>query len=95
MRLIFKIVLFSYRGYVDDPRNTDNAWMETVAMNFHDSTGLLTNTKFEVCFDQVHYLWHIQAGSDATNVRWISVDTDEPLYASHTFIINLLKKNIR
>ena len=24
-----------YRGYVDDPRNTDNAWMETVAMHFH------------------------------------------------------------
>ena len=22
-----------YRGYVDDPRNTDNAWMETV--HFH------------------------------------------------------------
>ena len=28
-----------YKGYVDDPRNTDNAWMETVAVNFHDETG--------------------------------------------------------
>ena len=28
-----------YRGYVDDPRNTDNAWMETIAINFHDSEG--------------------------------------------------------
>ena len=28
-----------YKGYVDDPRNTDNAWMETVAMNFHDEDG--------------------------------------------------------
>lgn len=28
-----------YKGYVDDPRNTDNAWMETVAVNFHDDTG--------------------------------------------------------
>ena len=28
-----------YRGYVDDPRNTDNAWMETIAMNFHDGHG--------------------------------------------------------
>ena len=28
-----------YKGYVDDPRNTDNAWMETVAYNFHDDTG--------------------------------------------------------
>ncbi|XP_018018206.1 ADP-ribose pyrophosphatase, mitochondrial-like [Hyalella azteca] len=24
-----------FSGYVDDPRNTDNAWMETVAQNFH------------------------------------------------------------
>ena len=28
-----------YRGYVDDPRNTDNSWMETVAVNFHDDFG--------------------------------------------------------
>ena len=28
-----------YRGYVDDPRNTDNAWMETIAVNFHDESG--------------------------------------------------------
>ncbi|WAR03096.1 NUDT9-like protein [Mya arenaria] len=28
-----------YKGYVDDPRNTDNAWMETKAMNFHDEQG--------------------------------------------------------
>lgn len=28
-----------YSGYVDDPRNTDNAWMETVVYNFHDDTG--------------------------------------------------------
>ena len=27
-----------YSGYVDDPRNTDNAWMETVAFLFHDDT---------------------------------------------------------
>ncbi|XP_041056739.1 transient receptor potential cation channel subfamily M member 2 isoform X2 [Carcharodon carcharias] len=24
-----------YRGYVDDSRNTDNAWIETLALNFH------------------------------------------------------------
>ena len=33
------IVLQVYSGYVDDPRNTDNSWMETVAVNFHDDTG--------------------------------------------------------
>lgn len=25
---------------MDDPRNTDNAWMETVAVNLHDESGI-------------------------------------------------------
>ena len=24
---------------MDDAKNTDNAWLETVAMNYHDTTG--------------------------------------------------------
>lgn len=24
-----------YKGYMDDPRNTDNAWIETVAISVH------------------------------------------------------------
>lgn len=28
-----------YQGYVDDIRNTDNAWMETTCVNFHDESG--------------------------------------------------------
>ena len=35
----FDVFTKIYRGYVDDPRNTDNAWMETIAYNFHDDTG--------------------------------------------------------
>ena len=37
-----------YKGYVDDPRNTDNAWMETVAYLIHDNEGihLLLSLKF-------------------------------------------------
>ena len=26
-------------GYVDDLKNTDNAWVESVTKNFHDDTG--------------------------------------------------------
>ena len=29
-----------YRGYVDDPRNTDNAWIETTVVAFHCSEEL-------------------------------------------------------
>jgi len=31
-----------YCGYVDDHRNTDNAWLETTCVNFHDETGFAT-----------------------------------------------------
>lgn len=37
-----------FRGYVDDPRNTDNAWMETTCVNFHDTTGLLDEVELQV-----------------------------------------------
>ncbi|XP_072921464.1 ADP-ribose pyrophosphatase, mitochondrial-like isoform X3 [Hemitrygon akajei] len=61
-----------YKGYVDDPRNTDNAWMETVAMNFHDETG-----------DSVGKL-NLQAGDDAGAVKWMDIEEKQKLYASHT-----------
>lgn len=49
----FKHLLFDleqvYQGYADDPRNTDNAWIETTAVNYHDETGMLTlNLKLQV-----------------------------------------------
>ncbi|KAJ1520177.1 hypothetical protein ONE63_004391 [Megalurothrips usitatus] len=61
-----------YRGYVDDPRNTDNAWMETVASHFHDEKG-----------DGVAAL-PLEAGDDAVGVRWTDLSADLKLYASHS-----------
>ncbi|CAG0884451.1 unnamed protein product [Cyprideis torosa] len=71
-----------YRGYVDDPRNTDNAWMETVAVNFHDETGeVVGNLKFE-------------AGSDAGHASWIEIESDLSLYASHKdFIMKVARRH--
>lgn len=64
-----------YSGYVDDPRNTDNAWMETTAYNYHDDTGkLLGGMQFE-------------AGDDAKNVRWLDIDQNIVLYANHRVMI--------
>lgn len=70
-----------YSGYVDDPRNTDNAWIETTAYNFHDETGnILRDIKFE-------------AGDDAGNVRWMDVDKNLQLYANHSEIVkNVIKR---
>ncbi|XP_074108972.1 ADP-ribose pyrophosphatase, mitochondrial [Cotesia typhae] len=69
-----------YEGYVDDPRNTDNSWLETSASNFHDEdSSIVGNIPFE-------------AGDDAANVRWIDMDKDLDLYASHSQFIELVSQ---
>lgn len=60
-----------YKGYVDDPRNTDNAWIETVAMNFHDDDNSVVGKLA------------LKAGDDARNVRWMDITRHINLYASH------------
>ncbi|CAG5123899.1 unnamed protein product [Candidula unifasciata] len=68
---LFKNGVEVYRGYVDDPRNTDNAWMETVAMNFHDADGSGV-AQFK-----------LTAGDDAVGVQWLDLHHEISLYASH------------
>ncbi|ESO02530.1 hypothetical protein HELRODRAFT_106700 [Helobdella robusta] len=70
----FKNGVEVYKGYVDDPRNTDNAWMETVAYNFHDDKNDIFNMNFK-------------AGDDAIGVRWMNIDRNIKLYASHKHFI--------
>ena len=67
----FKDGVEIYSGYVDDPRNTDNAWMETTAFLFHDETGEKIG-KFE-----------LKAGDDAKALEWRDLDGAVRLYASH------------
>ena len=61
-----------YKGYVDDPRNTDNAWMETAAYNFHDENN-----------EYVGRL-NLNSGGDAENVGWKEIDSNLKLFASHS-----------
>lgn len=65
-----------YSGYVDDPRNTDNAWIETVAYNFHenDQNGIL-------------YQLQLHSGDDAQAVTWKDINGKMKLYATHSDII--------
>jgi|ERR1712130_145851 len=68
---LFKCGIKIYEGYVDDPRNTDNAWMETQAYNYHDELGSLS--------------WlALTAGDDASDVKWSDISADLKLYASHS-----------
>lgn len=67
-----------YSGFVDDPRNTDNAWMETTAYNYHDESG---KELLAIAFE---------AGDDAGEVKWIDVNNNIKLHANHKDIIKLV-----
>lgn len=62
-----------YRGYVDDPRNTNNAWMETVV--FYEHTGVV-DPRCGIA---------PTAGSDAKAAKWTPLTRElvDGLYASH------------
>ena len=88
-----------YRGYVDDPRNTDNAWMETVAKNFHDAQGDVlggnggsSDNKGQ---HQQQQQLKLRAGDDASEAEWVPYDAKDgekslKLYASHKAILDKL-----
>ncbi|MRR55937.1 MAG: NUDIX domain-containing protein [Deltaproteobacteria bacterium] len=74
-----------YRGYVDDPRNTDHAWMETTAKHLHLS-------------DEIADRMNLLAGDDARAVRWLPLlpENMQELYASHcALIIKTLTEMVR
>uniref|UniRef100_A0A8C4FHA6 Transient receptor potential cation channel subfamily M member 2 n=1 Tax=Catagonus wagneri TaxID=51154 RepID=A0A8C4FHA6_9CETA len=68
-----------YKGYVDDPRNTDNAWMETVAVSIHfpDQSDM----------ELKRLNSHLHSGDPGLSVRWQLVDRRSPLYANHKTIL--------
>lgn len=68
-----------YQGYVDDPRNTDHAWMETTAKHLHLDPE--TARRLEPV-----------AGSDARAVRWFSLTPENvgKLYASHCALVKAM-----
>lgn len=65
-----------YQGYVDDPRNTDNAWMETCVRLF-------------LLDEHLGAQLALASGSDAAGVRWLDLDESllsgegTDLYADH------------
>lgn len=64
-----------YMGVCDDPRNTDNSWMETVAI-LTVLEGENANLK-------------LQAGDDADKAKWTDYHPTKPLFASHKLFIDL------
>ena len=73
-----------YKGYVDDRRNTDNAWMETTVMCWH--------IREVEAGDQQS----LKAGSDAKSTGWYAVDQAllDSLYANHGQFLELALKSL-
>jgi len=71
-----------YAGYIDDPRNTDNSWLESSVFHAHLDRELAS---------ELTPL--LRAGDDATEVRWIRIAESSPdvqkLYGSHKRIVLL------
>ncbi len=78
LRLSMQDATVVYKGYVDDPRNTDKAWMETVA-----AMKLLSEAEGAAA--------KVKGGSDARKAQWRRVDSQllGNLYASHAHFIRL------
>jgi ADP-ribose pyrophosphatase len=64
-----------YKGYVDDPRNTDNAWMETSAIHYHldltDEQKKNIQNKVRGGDDALHALWFDLILNESGNVTGI------------------------
>ena len=61
-----------YAGHVDDWRNTDDAWMETVAQHFHASEEIAT--QLQLCVSDT---------DEIKKVAWYPMDQVTAMYASH------------
>ncbi len=69
-----------YVGYVDDPRNTDNAWIETSAFHLHLDPDIEVSP---------------EGGDDASDASWKVVNKDllRNMYASHSSMVLLAIKD--
>jgi ADP-ribose pyrophosphatase len=72
----------AFKGYVDDPRNTDHAWLETTAIHTH------------LAFNAAQKMV-LKAGDDAADYAWVEISNESVrrLYASHGLtLLNALRK---
>ena len=77
-----------YSGYVDDPRNTDDAWMETEVWSFLDMDGkFLTSCGFASGRTYA-------GGDDAKHVKLVRYTPGMKLFASHADFLRVNHKNI-
>lgn len=71
-----------YKGICDDPRNTDNSWLETVVFNYHDDTG------------EVLHPFLLRAGETVEAASWLEVSSSLILHSSHLYYVQLVAEKL-
>ena len=81
-----------YTGYVDDPRNTDNAWVETTAYHFHCTRELGGMLPLSGGIDEKYDKAHLKS-------HWLDADDDSAeynsLFGNHKLLVDRVVKRIR
>jgi ADP-ribose pyrophosphatase YjhB (NUDIX family) len=88
-----------YEGVVDDPRNTDNAWMETTAKWVHCNSCEVPESLKSKGFttaDQICALAQLDPATDADGASWHDFATvmSGDIYASHGHMLKKLAENV-
>ncbi|XP_041372305.1 transient receptor potential cation channel subfamily M member-like 2 [Gigantopelta aegis] len=71
-----------FKGYADDPRNTDNAWLETHVFSYHDEDGSILQ----------HFI--LRAGDDTLMATWQTMSTTMTMYGGHSYYLSLVAKKL-
>jgi hypothetical protein len=75
-----------FRGYIDDPRNTDNAWTESTAFHFH-------------CSGELGAQLPLSAGDDAADLIWLDVDMEDErykhFYGDHRWLVDRVSSSMQ
>uniref|UniRef100_A0A8U8BSN4 Transient receptor potential cation channel subfamily M member 2 n=1 Tax=Geospiza parvula TaxID=87175 RepID=A0A8U8BSN4_GEOPR len=69
-----------HKGYLDDPRNTDNAWVETVAISVH------SDTQHDLEMKRLNSF--LQGCDPELCIRWQVLDKRIPLHANHKELLH-------
>lgn len=82
LELMFTEGVEVYRGYTDDPRNTDNAWIETLVYNYHDDDG------------SVLHPFVLRAGETVELASWITASSGLNLHGSHNYYLKMVAERL-
>ncbi|XP_033724836.1 transient receptor potential cation channel subfamily M member-like 2 isoform X2 [Pecten maximus] len=81
--MMFKIGKEVWRGYADDPRNTDNAWLETLVFHYHDDDGSILNN------------FTLRAGETVEKATWSTASSALQLHGAHLFYLKKVVEKLQ